>query len=96
GRSRILLDSLKGNLWVAGHVVPGVAGLNVLRSWAAMNVDIDGAPIVGPLPGHPGCVVVAGANGYTLGPLLGRLAAESLHSGTLAPELTRFSPERFS
>ncbi|MGY6709509.1 MAG: FAD-dependent oxidoreductase, partial [Rhizobiaceae bacterium] len=47
GRSRILLDSLKGNLWVAGHVVPGVAGLNVLRSWAAMNVDIDGAPIVG-------------------------------------------------
>ncbi|MFN4274466.1 MAG: FAD-dependent oxidoreductase [Aliihoeflea sp.] len=96
GRSRILLDSLKGNLWVAGHVVPGVAGLNVLRSWAAMNVDIDGAPIVGPLPGHPDCVVVAGANGYTLGPLLGRLAAESLHSGTLAPELKRFSPERFS
>lgn len=95
GRSRILLDSLRGNLWVAGHVVPKVAGLHVLRSWAAMNVDIDGAPIVGALPGHPDCVVVAGANGYTLGPLLGRIAAETLRAGALAPELKRFSPERF-
>ncbi|NMG37813.1 FAD-dependent oxidoreductase [Chelativorans sp. ZYF759] len=95
GRSRILLDSLRGNLWVAGHVVPKLAGLHVLRSWAAMNVDIDGAPIVGALPGHPDCVVVAGANGYTLGPLLGRIAAETLRAGALAAELKRFSPERF-
>lgn len=96
GRTRILRESLEGNLWVAERVLPGVAGLHVLRSWAAMNVDIDGAPLVGALPGMPGCVVVAGANGYTLGPLLGRAAADAVASGRLAPELEAFSPARLA
>jgi glycine/D-amino acid oxidase-like deaminating enzyme len=96
GRTRILRESLEGNLWVAERVLPGVAGLHVLRSWAAMNVDIDGAPLVGALPGMPGCVVVAGANGYTLGPLLGRAAADAVATGTLAPEFKPFSPARFA
>jgi hypothetical protein len=40
-----------------------------------MNVDIDGAPLIGPVPGCPGVTVAATANGYTLGPLVGREAA---------------------
>lgn len=96
GRTRILRESLEGNLWVAERVLPGVAGLHVLRSWAAMNVDIDGAPLIGHLPGHPDCVVVAGANGYTLGPLLGRFAAEAVASGRQPPGLDRFSPARLA
>jgi glycine/D-amino acid oxidase-like deaminating enzyme len=96
GRTRILRESLEGNLWVAERVLPGVAGLHVLRSWAAMNVDIDGAPLIGHLPGHPDCVVVAGANGYTLGPLLGRHAAEAVASGRQPPGLDRFSPARLA
>lgn len=96
GRTRILRESLEGNLWVAERVLPGVAGLHVLRSWAAMNVDIDGAPLLGHLPGHPDCVVVAGANGYTLGPLLGRHAAEAVASGRPPAGLERFSPARLA
>jgi len=96
GRTRILRESLEGNLWVAERVLPGVAGLHVLRSWAAMNVDIDGAPLLGHLPGHADCVVVAGANGYTLGPLLGRHAAEAVTSGRLPAALKRFSPARLA
>lgn len=96
GRTRILRDSLEGNLWVAERVLPGVAGLHVLRSWAAMNVDIDGAPLLGHLPGHPNCVVVAGANGYTLGPLLGRHAAEAVATGRAPRGLERFSPARLT
>lgn len=96
GRTRILRQSLEGNLWVAERVVPDLAGLHMLRSWAAMNVDIDGAPMVGPLPGLPGAVVVAGANGYTLGPLLGQVAAQSVISGALPAAYRRFSPERFA
>jgi len=95
GRTRILRESLEGNLWVAQRVLPAIAGLHVLRSWAAMNVDIDGAPIMGALPGFPGCVVVAGANGYTLGPLLGRAAAEAAVTGRLPAEFAAFSPGRF-
>ena len=96
GRPHILRDSLEGNLWSAERVLPAMAGLHVLRSWAAMNVDIDGAPIVGPLPGHPGVVAVAGANGYTLAPLLGRIAAETVASGPLPAAYQRFSPARFA
>lgn len=96
GRSHILRDSLEGNLWVAQRVIPDLAGLQVLRAWAAMNVDIDGAPLVGQLPGVPGCVVVAGANGYTLGPLLGRAAADCVLDGRLDPALSRFSPDRLT
>lgn len=96
GRARILRQSLEGNLWVAERVVPDLAGLHMLRTWAAMNVDIDGAPMVGPLPGLPGAAVVAGANGYTLGPLLGQVAAQSVISGVLPAAYRRFSPERFA
>lgn len=96
GRSYILRESLEGNLWVAERVLPPVAGLHILRSWAAMNVDIDGAPIIGPLEGQPDAVVVAGANGYTLGPLLGRLAAETVAGRALPAAYARFSPARFA
>lgn len=96
GRTRILRDSLEGNLWVAERVLPGVVGLHVLRSWAAMNVDIDGAPLVGHLSGHPDCIVVAGANGYTLGPLLGRHAADAVATGRQPAGLDRFSPARLT
>ena len=93
GQAEVLPESLEGNLWVAARTVPAVAGLHVLRSWAAMNVDIDGAPLIGPLPGHPGVVVAATANGYTLGPLIGREAAACLLSGRLRPDLAPFTME---
>ena len=44
GQPQVLPESLEGNLWVAARTVPAVAGLSVTRSWAAMNIDIDGAP----------------------------------------------------
>mgnify|MGYP000512603555 CR=1 FL=1 len=34
-------------------MLPALDGLHVLRSWAAMNVNIDGAPILGEVPGVP-------------------------------------------
>ncbi|WP_323766305.1 FAD-dependent oxidoreductase [Marinovum sp.] len=96
GQSRVLPDSLEGNLWVAARTVPAVGGLRVLRSWAAMNIDIDGAPLIGPLPGHPGVSVAATANGYTLGPLMGRAAAQAALHGTLRQDLAAFSFDRFN
>ena len=41
-----------------------------------MNINIDGAPLLGPLPGHPDVFVAATANGYTLGPMMGKLTAD--------------------
>jgi glycine/D-amino acid oxidase-like deaminating enzyme len=95
GRSRTLTDSIEGNLWVAQRVAPAVAGLHMLRTWAAMNVDIDGAPLLSALPGLPGGVVAATANGYTLGPLMGFRAAEMAAGRKVPKALERFSLARF-
>ncbi|MGR3804140.1 FAD-dependent oxidoreductase [Marinibacterium profundimaris] len=96
GQSRVLPESLEGNLWVAARTVPAVGGLRVLRSWAAMNIDIDGAPLIGPLPGHPGVTVAATANGYTLGPLMGREVAQAALNGTMRQDIAAFTFERFN
>ncbi|MCG6902560.1 MAG: FAD-dependent oxidoreductase [Rhodobacter sp.] len=96
GQPLVLTQSLEGNLWVAGHTVPGVANLSVIRSWAAMNIDIDGAPLIGPVPGLPGVSIAATANGYTLGPLMGREAAAQALSGNIRPDLAAFTMTRFT
>lgn len=96
GQAEVLPESLEGNLWVAGHTVPQVASLQVIRSWAAMNIDIDGAPLIGPVPGLGGVTVAATANGFTLGPLMGREAAAAALSGRLRQDLDAFSMNRFT
>ena len=96
GHAQILPASLEGNLWVAARTVPQLASLHVIRSWAAMNIDIDGAPLIGPVPGLPGVTVAATANGYTLGPLMGREAAAAALSGRLRQDLAAFSMDRFA
>ncbi len=95
GTAEIIPDSLEGNLWVASHTVPKIANLHVIRSWAAMNIDIDGAPLLGTLPGFDGVTIAATANGYTLGPLMGREAARLALSGRSRQDLKSFSMERF-
>jgi glycine/D-amino acid oxidase-like deaminating enzyme len=59
-----------------------------------MNVNIDGAPLLGEIPGVPNVFIAASANGYTLGPLLGRYAAD-LVAGRPRPELDYFTLRRF-
>jgi glycine/D-amino acid oxidase-like deaminating enzyme len=60
-----------------------------------MNIDIDGAPLLSHLPGHPRVVMAATANGYTLGPLVGREAARGALSGRMRPDLAEFDLSRF-
>ncbi|MBP0465558.1 FAD-dependent oxidoreductase [Roseomonas sp. PWR1] len=78
GATRNRRTSIEGNLWVAGHVVPAVAGLSVLRAWTGMNVHIDRAPILGEAPGCPGLFAAVTSSGYTLGPVCGRMTADAV------------------
>ena len=75
--------------------MPALASVRVLRSWAAMNIDIDGAPILGEHPSIAGFYNVVTANGYTLGPLVGRLTAELIRTGKTRRDLSAFSLNRF-
>ncbi len=95
GFARVLRSSIEGNLWVAARTVPALAGLTLLRSWAAMNVNIDGAPLMGEIPGRPGLFIAATANGYTLGPLVGRITAEQVLGRPREPGLDIFTLARF-
>lgn len=96
GRPVTAHDSILGNLWAACAVLPAVAGVNVIRSWAALGVAIDGAPIIGEAPGHPGLIHAVSANGYTLGPIIGRTVAEQLKIGRAASEAAPFTLARFA
>ena len=90
-----MLDSIEGNLWVAQRVVPQITGLNVLRSWAGMNVNIDGAPILGEAPGLPGFYNCVTSNGYTLAPAVARLTRELVITGNASFDVAPFLIERF-
>lgn len=92
---RPYFDSIEGNLWVAQHVLPGLKKLHVVRSWAAMNIDIDGAPILGEHPDMPGFFNVVTSNGYTLGPLVGRITAALVRGDDPGVDLSAFSISRF-
>ena len=93
---RPLLSSLEGNLWVAQHVVPALRKLHIIRSWAAMNINIDGAPILGEHPQQPGFFSAVTSNGYTLGPLVGQLTAQLILGRETGRALQPFSITRFA
>ncbi len=95
-RAGNLRDSIEGNLWVAQQVIPGLAGVRMLRSWATVGVMIDGTPILGEDPGVRGMFNCVGANGYTMGPILGSITA-GLVLGESAPiDIRPLTLERFS
>lgn len=89
--------SLLGNVALAARLVPAIGGLRVIRCWAGMNTTADGKTILGRLPGAPAVTVaVPGDAGYTLGPLVGRMAAEIALDLPLAADPGPYGPARFS
>ena len=92
---RPLRTSIEGNLWVAQHVLPTLRKLHVVRTWAAMNINIDGAPIVGEHPAVPGFFNTVTSNGYTLGPVMGQTTAELIVDGQASRDISNFQIARF-
>ena len=93
GRTHNLRRSIEGNLWVCGRVLPALHGLTMIRSWSGINPSIDRAPILGEAPGLPGFYNTVTANGYTLGPIVGRITADAiLHGEAVDPH---YRVERF-
>lgn len=64
-----------------------------MRAWTGINPAIDRAPILGEAPGLPGFFNTVTANGYTLGPVVGRITADAiLHGEAVDPH---YRLERF-
>lgn len=88
-------SSIEGNLWVARRVLPAVSGLHMVRCWAGMNVNIDGAPILGEVPGVPGFYNAVTSNGYTLAPVTAKLVTDLIAHGRTDIDITPFRIDRF-
>jgi D-hydroxyproline dehydrogenase subunit alpha len=81
GRTHNLRRSIEGNLWVCARVLPVLRSLHFVRTWTGINPAIDRAPILGEAPGRPGFFNTVTANGYTLGPVVGRITADAVLRG---------------
>ncbi len=91
------MGSLLGNVALAARLVPAIAHVRVIRSWAGMNTTIDGASVLGPLPATDRIILaVPGDAGYTLGPLIGKWAAGCVLGTVERERIARFSPSRFA
>ena len=76
----VLRRSIAGNMGVAVSVAPGVAGLELLRTWTGVIfLAPDGNAIIGESAQVPGFFHAVPPNaGYTGGPLSGRIVADLL------------------
>ena len=91
------LASLIGNVTLAQHIVPCIAPLRILRTWAGINTTVDGRGVLGPVGGVPGLYsAIPGDAGYTLGPLSARIVADLMLGRPPMVDVADFSPDRFA
>lgn len=97
-RKEVDYDQLVHNLRLAVRVVPGLARLNVLRSWAGYEgVTPDSLPYLGQLGEDADVFVGACARGgFTLGPIFGQLLGELIATGSTSRPIDLFNPGRFA
>jgi glycine/D-amino acid oxidase-like deaminating enzyme len=87
-------ESTAGNVAVAVRVMPMLAGVRIVRTWSGvMAFTNDLAPMVGESARVPGYHSLMVTTGFTLGPLMARLLADTMATGRNAvpPE---YSPDR--
>lgn len=96
GRPVADAESLAANLAVARKVVPAIASLQIVRTWAAIvNGTEDWLPILGELPGAPGAYVnYVPWMGFTGGPAAARAIASLVQgrASELAFDMKPFQP----
>lgn len=93
---RLLERSMIDNAAVALHVIPGLAGLQLIRSWTGIaSVSPDHLPVLGPIAALPGVFVAAGESSFTLGPTYARLVSELICLGRASLPLQLYRPDRF-
>lgn len=89
--------SMIRNVALAATLAPAISDLRVIRTWAGMNTTIDGASVIGALPGAERVIMaVPGDAGYTLGPLVGKMAASIALGAQSSFDPAPYSPARFT
>jgi len=93
----VRMDSLLGNLKLAGHIVPMVNSLALIRTWAGVNSITDGRSVLGPAETNSKVFfALPGDAGYTLGPLCAHLVADCMQNRTPRFSISEYSAARFT
>jgi glycine/D-amino acid oxidase-like deaminating enzyme len=94
-RKVTIWDSMVGNVWNACRVMPVLARVQVVRTWAGIiATSEDHRTILGESARVRGYYLLhPGDAGFTLGPVVGRLLAELLHSGTTSLPVAQYAIE---
>lgn len=87
-----LVKNLTTVIGTATSVIPALAAGRVVRTWTGLEAYApDNQPVIGPLPGVADAYVIgAMRSGFTAGPFMGRLLADTLLGR--APEMPIFEP----
>lgn len=88
-------DGIAVNHGHVGELLPRVAALPAVRTWAGlMPFSTDGRPLIGPIPEADGLFLAGGlaSSGFGRGPMTGRLVAELVLGVTPAVDLSTVSP----
>ncbi len=92
----VKLASIIGNTTLAQHIIPEIAPLRIIRTWAGINATTDGRPVLGEFSTFTGLyAAVSGDAGYTLGPLCARLLADLMLGNTPSEDIMELSPDRY-
>lgn len=94
GRVRVTPRGLGANLRAAMDALPALGSVQVLRTWTAVNALPAAGPLVGAVPGVPGCFVAVSLNGLTLGPVLGEIMADLVRGRAPRWDIAPFDPDR--
>lgn len=79
----------------AVSVLPAIANLRIVRSWAALRVlTPDGIPVYDESPTHQGVYVATTHSGVTLAPVHKGPLAQWILNGEMSPELRAFTSKR--
>jgi sarcosine oxidase, subunit beta len=96
GHYRTVWESTAGNVAVAVQGVPQLANVRLLRTWSgALAFTDDLEPLVGASVRVPGYFTCMATTGFTLGPLMARMLAETLaRPAAPSPLPDHFAPDR--
>lgn len=97
GYPTVELASLIANVTLAQHIVPRIAPLRIIRTWAGINTSIDGRGVLGEVRRVPGLfAAIPGDAGYTLGPLSAHIVAQMMLGRDPGEDVSPFSSARFA
>jgi len=81
----------------AAEILPFLSNLPIRRTWAGlMPFTLDGAPLIGKLPGYDNLYIVSGlaSSGFGRGAMAGKLLADYVHTGDRPLVLAEADPAR--